>query len=154
MELYTVCVDGLPVLVMNTNAGALPKLPDSLATNPEFVEAHRAAQAASELIDAQIEEEGGSLDELHHTRAIHEIDETLDAWLGSELQGQGLWNGEPDQVSARRATPDEAARWRRSHEAAINAGEADAGDEDWLIYFVPGTAEVVRPHRSYWRRGP
>jgi hypothetical protein len=91
----------------------------------------------TDFINAKAVDRDGSLDEFRHCSAIREIDEALDTWLGSELQAFGLWNGERDRGSARRASPDESAVWHRSHQAALDAGKEDAGEQDWLTYLVP-----------------
>jgi hypothetical protein len=138
MTPYTICVNGLPVLVMSVDAGEL-QMPDDLVLNPKIRAAMTATNEVKAQVDALVVKSGGSLEEFNDSIAIREIDDAVDSWLGADLLAKGLWNGEPDQVSARKATPDEAATWLRSQQAAIDAGDADAV-EDWLTYLVE-TAE-------------
>jgi hypothetical protein len=135
MRLYTVCIDTLPVLTLSTDT-ELP-FPDAFTTNPEIMEAHRAAQALRDRMDSIAPPTAKD----RRDSDLAEIDEELDTWLGADLQtlhheGHPLWNGDRDRVHVRDATTDEAEHWHTSHRAAINDGTLDAGYEDWLIYLV------------------
>jgi hypothetical protein len=126
VRLFTICTNGLPVLVMS--AGAEPPLPDSLTTNVALMKAHRELSAQMDNLP-------------DYARYSVEIHEVLDTWLGADLRSQTyngtpLWNGDLDSLQIREARTDEAERWHVSRRHAINEGELDAGAEDWLVYLV------------------
>ena len=51
-------------------------------------------------------------------------------------QGRALWDGSSD-ITARRATGEEGARWEASRATAIREGELGPEDTDWVCYLVP-----------------
>jgi hypothetical protein len=75
---------------------------------------------------------------------LAEIDEALEAYLGADLQaledaaspGRPLWDGNWKNVRVRRATGEEAKIWKSSLLTAVQAGEQEPGDMDWLVFLV------------------
>ena len=52
-----------------------------------------------------------------------------------EHDGKRLWDG-VSQIHVRQASDDEQATWKESLAQAIKSGQADAGDDDWLVFQV------------------
>lgn len=134
MKLYTVCVQGSPVLTMSIDADH--PLEDFILRDPELLKAHRQTQAFIE----QIRREPG-VDAIADER---EVNEALDTWLGEDLRAlrtvgahAPIWDGNPDELSFRGARTDEAEKWHLSRRLAIEMGELDAGGETWVRYLVP-----------------
>jgi hypothetical protein len=130
MRLYTICVRGLPVVTMSTNTE--PAMPDEFTTDADLMKAYRDARA---LREAFVDEE------LQRGIERRQIDEALEAWLGEDLtglqhDGAPLWTGDYRDLEIREARVDEAARWHSSHQMALDSGEQDAGEEDWLVFLV------------------
>jgi hypothetical protein len=126
MRLYTICANGRPVLTMN--AGSEQTMEDSLTTKAELLAAHRES---IKLLDSM-----GLDTEAPRSMELREIDEALDTWLGQDLQGLGLWNGNHGELTVRVASSSEADTWRASHEKAIAEDEYEGGG-DWVAYLLP-----------------
>ena len=129
MNLYTVCVHGLPVLVMSV--GTEPSLENSFTRNPEFMKPYRDTQA---LRDNNAMTDGDP-DVSRHTCDLREVDKAINTWLGKDLRtleynGRNLWNGNREQLTVREATTEEAARWHSSRQSITD--EID----DWLMYLI------------------
>jgi hypothetical protein len=134
LKLYTICVQGAPVLTMSVDSD--PPMEDFVLRDPELLKAYRQSQALIE----QIRREPG-VDAIAEEMELHQA---LDTWLGEDLRAlrradasAPVWDGDPDKVRFREARTDEAERWHLSRRLAIEVGELDAGDEDWLHYLVP-----------------
>lgn len=119
--LYTVCVIDKPVAVMCVGAERL--LEDSPATDAEIVRAKHTAQ------NLQNRSRSEACDLSEHQK----IYEALESHLGSDLMATGLWNGDIEDVRIRNSRPEEVAAWTASYNDAVQAGEQEAGDPDWLI---------------------
>ena len=130
MRLYTICIDQRPVLVMSTDAE--PPMEDTLTTDAKLMKAHRDMQALRAKMQARLPDAERLADQ-------REIDEALDTWLGEDLHSFGLWNGDWDRLHIREARTEEARRWHTSLTRAIDAGEEEAGSEDWVLLLVPVT---------------
>lgn len=133
MKLYTVCVQGSPVLTMSVDT-ELP-MEDSLLTDPEFMKLHRQTQAT---VDAMREGGGATA----AASAAMEIYETLDTWLGKDLRalttnGARVWDGNRKKLSFREARTYEAEKWHLSRRQAIETEKIEAGEEDWVTFLVP-----------------
>ena len=142
-NLYTVEAHGRPVVVISATSSEPPS--DKMLANPRVIEALRRtrqleADMAKELsVDPNEFEEGVS---------VHEIDEALETYLGDDLQtmegadspGGALWDGNWENIHTRRATDVEAEQWKQSLLAAMQAGEQEPGDTDWVAFLV-----AVRP---------
>jgi hypothetical protein len=124
MRLYTICVHGVPILVISTDTG-LP-FPDEFTTDAERLAADRATRA---LLKGMPE----------HARRISDqrkIDGALDTWLGEDLSLAGLCDGDHTNLHVRETCVDEAEQWHKPRRSAIEDGELEAGDEDWLVFLV------------------
>jgi hypothetical protein len=130
LRLYTICTNDRPVLVMG--AGVEPPMEDSLTTNAALMKAHRDLRAMEESLPADIQ----------RISEVREIDEAIDTWLGEELQSFGLWDGDHAKLQVREADPSEAERWRVEIQNSIEAGDQDAGNDDFAVYLVSVTEET------------
>ena len=127
MRLYTVCVEGRPVLVLSTDVE--PPMEDHLTTNAALMQSNRDWRDLKDLMLAN------SDPLVRHAAAHLELDQALDTGLGEDLMERGLWRpGDRGAVRHREPTEEEAARWHASRQQAVATGEQDAGDEAWLVY--------------------
>jgi hypothetical protein len=137
-KLYTVEAHGRPVVVLSATRLGPP--PDEMLAYTKVIEALRNSRhVMSELAD-KAKQRGFNLEEEVDLR---EIDEALETWLGEDLlvledaeSGVPLWDGDENTLCVRQATADEAAAWNASLEAAMNSGEHDPGDMDWVCFLV------------------
>ena len=53
-----------------------------------------------------------------------------------ESRGTPVWNGK-DKITFRKANAGERSQWEKSYAAAVEEGEIDAGEEDWLQWLIP-----------------
>jgi hypothetical protein len=133
MRLYTVCINNLPTVTMS--AGVEPAMEDYYLNDPEILAAMRHTQALEDRLKAK------GPDAVRMSE-LHEIDDALDTWLGEDLavletDGRPLWSGDRSALEIREAKADEAERWQAKSRAAVATGDADAGDESFLIWLVP-----------------
>jgi hypothetical protein len=108
-----------------------------MLANPEVIEALRLARQAMSQLDEAAQGKGIDLD-------LGEIYEALETYLGDDLltledaaSGRPLWDGNSKNLQVRRATDEEAERWKHSLLAAMQSGEQEPGDMDWVAFLVP-----------------
>jgi hypothetical protein len=106
-------------------------------------EAWRQTRRLDDMIKDEITEQGVDPNEFEAGRDLKEIDNALETHLGAELQalvdaasGQALWDGNWENIHVRRATGEEAERWGGSSLAAMQAGEQEPGETDWVAFLV------------------
>ncbi len=129
MKLFTVAVDGVPIVVLSVDAEL--GLPDQFARDPQALSALRAMAATTKSMPpgtSDIEQQ-------------MEIEDALDTWLGDDLlqierNGQPLWDGNRDRLRISEALADEADHWRAAYRDALVRGEQDAGDESFLVFIA------------------
>ena len=54
-----------------------------------------------------------------------------------EMGGGPLWDGDWENIDIRRSTNEEIERWKQSLLSAIQAGEQEPDEQDWVIFLVP-----------------
>lgn len=135
MTLYTVCIKNRPVVVMSASAEA--PMEEWVLNDPELLKAVRFDQSIRNRVKARIPN-------FDSVEELDEINKGLDTWLGEDLRtlennGIPLWSGDRTDVDIREANTDELERWHTSHHEALISGEADVGENSWLIFLVPVT---------------
>jgi hypothetical protein len=121
-RLYTIELLAKPVTVLS--AGVELLLEDNMATKPKLIRSLRFTQNL----------EASLSDEMIERRERQEINEALDTRLGEDLCVRLGWSRDVSEINVQPAKPDEAEARRTSPAKAVQAGERDAGDEDFGVY--------------------
>jgi hypothetical protein len=126
-RLYTLTIDARPVLVMSTCVD--PPIEEFIAHDPKLLATYRQQQAFL----------NGLPNDVHRRAEQQELDDAVATWLGDGLKGMGLWAGEPQRLTWRETSSEEADIWRASLQRAWDTGEQGVGDDSWFAYLVPVT---------------